>query len=80
MKRRFPVVLAAPALLVSWFAAPGPSGQLDTGHARAKGDKGAPSTFIKVTVGGGHARYEHHRADSNGRNDKVTLSGSLVKE
>ena len=54
--------------------------QLDTGHARGKGDKGAPSTFIKVTVGGGDARYEYHRADSSGRNYKVTLSGSLVKE
>jgi predicted phosphodiesterase len=54
--------------------------QLDTGHARGKGDKGAPSTFIKVTVGGGDARYEYHRADSSGRNYKVTLSGTLVKE
>ena len=54
--------------------------QLDTGHARGKGDKGSPSTFIKVTVGGGDARYEYHRADSSGRNYKVTLSGSLVKE
>jgi hypothetical protein len=54
--------------------------QLDTGHARGKGDKGAPSTFIKVTVGGGDARYEYHRADSRGGNYKVTLSGSLVKE
>ena len=54
--------------------------QLDTGHARGKGDKGAPSTFIKITVGGSDCRYEYHRADSSGRNYKVTLSGSLVKE
>jgi predicted phosphodiesterase len=54
--------------------------QLDTGHARGKGDKGAPSTFIKITVGHGDSRYEYYRADAKGLNYKVTLSGSLVKE
>jgi len=54
--------------------------QLDTGHARGKGDKGAPSTFIKITVGAGDSWYEYHRADPNGLNYKVTLSGSLVKD
>jgi 3',5'-cyclic AMP phosphodiesterase CpdA len=54
--------------------------QLDAGHARGKADKGAPSTFIKITVGNGDARYEYYRADAKGLNYKVTLSGSLVKE
>jgi predicted MPP superfamily phosphohydrolase len=54
--------------------------QLDTGHARGKGDKGAPSTFIRLTVGDGDARYEYYRADPKGLNYKVVLSGSLVKE
>jgi 3',5'-cyclic AMP phosphodiesterase CpdA len=54
--------------------------QLDTGHARGKGDKGAPSTFIKITVGAGNCQYEYHRADANGLNYKVVLSGSLVKD
>jgi len=54
--------------------------QLDAGHARGKGDKGAPSTFIKITVGNGDARYEYFRADPEGLNYTVTLSGSLVKE
>ena len=54
--------------------------QPDAGHARGKGDKGAPSTFIKITVGNGDARYEYYRADAKGLNYKVTLSGSLVNE
>jgi len=54
--------------------------QLDTGHARGKGDKGAPSTFIKITVGAGDCRYEYHRADASGLNYKVMLSGSLAKD
>lgn len=54
--------------------------QLDSGHARGKGDKGAPSTFIRVTVGGGDSRYEVFRADSGGENYRVTLAGSLVKD
>jgi predicted MPP superfamily phosphohydrolase len=54
--------------------------QLDTGHARGKGDKGAPSTFIRITVGDGDARYEYHRADPKGLDYKVTASGSLVKD
>ena len=54
--------------------------QLDTGHARGKGDKGAPSTFIKITVGAGDCRYDYYRADASGLNYKVVLSGSLVKD
>lgn len=54
--------------------------QLDCGHARGKGDKRAPSTFIRVTVGGGDCRYEVFRADSGGENYRVTLAGSLVKD
>jgi predicted phosphodiesterase len=54
--------------------------QLDTGHARGKGDSGAPSTFIKITVGNGDGRYEYWRADAKGLDYKVVLSGSLVKD
>jgi hypothetical protein len=54
--------------------------QLDCGHARGKGDKGTPSTFIRVTTKGSDCRYEVHRADGNGENYRVTLAGSLVKD
>jgi predicted phosphodiesterase len=54
--------------------------QLDTGHARGKGDERAPSTFIKITVGNGDARYEYIRAEAHGLNYKVTLAGSLLKD
>lgn len=54
--------------------------QLDSGEARGKGDMGAPSTFIKVTVSASDCRYEYYRADVNGLNYKVTLAGSLVKD
>lgn len=54
--------------------------QLDCGHARGKGDTGALSTFIRVTVSGGDCRYEVFRADSGGENYRVTLAGSLVKD
>jgi predicted MPP superfamily phosphohydrolase len=54
--------------------------QLDNGHARGKGDKGAPSTFIRITVGDGNARYDYYRADAQGLNYTVTLSGSLLKD
>jgi hypothetical protein len=54
--------------------------QLDTGVARGKGDTGAPSTFVKITVGASDCRYEYYRADANGLNYKVTLAGSLVKD
>ena len=52
--------------------------QLDCGHARGKGDQGSPSTFIKITVGGGDSRYEVFRADSGGENYRVTRAGSLL--
>jgi hypothetical protein len=54
--------------------------QLDSGAARGKGDTGAPSTFIKITVGDRDCRYEYYRADANGLNYKVALAGSLVKD
>jgi hypothetical protein len=54
--------------------------QLDCGHARGKGDKGAPSTFIRVTVRGGDCRYEVFRADRGGENYRVMQAGSLVKD
>ncbi|MDL1951510.1 hypothetical protein FBQ97_17080 [Acidobacteria bacterium ACD] len=54
--------------------------QLDCGHARGKGDPGAPSTFLRITAGGGDCRYEFHRADQEGANYAVTLAGSLVKD
>lgn len=52
--------------------------QLDCGHARGKGDTGAPSTFLRITAGGGDCRYEVYRADSDGRNYTVRLAGSLL--
>jgi len=54
--------------------------QLDSGEARGKGDTGAPSTFIKITVDKADCRYEYYRADVNGLNYKVALAGSLVKD
>jgi len=48
--------------------------------AGGMGDKGALSTFIKITVGNGDARYEYYRADAQGLNYKVVLSGSLLKD
>ncbi len=54
--------------------------QLDCGHARGKGDPGAPSTFLRITAGGGDCRYEVYRADANGRNYTVRLAGSLLGE
>jgi Calcineurin-like phosphoesterase len=54
--------------------------QLDCGHARGKGDQGAPSTFMRVTVGGGDGRFEVFRADSGGENYRVTLASSLVDD
>ncbi|HQT95904.1 MAG TPA: metallophosphoesterase, partial [Thermoanaerobaculaceae bacterium] len=54
--------------------------QLDCGHARGKGDTGAPSTFLRITAGGGDCRYEVYRADANGRNYTVRLAGSLLGE
>lgn len=40
--------------------------QLDAGHARGGGDKGAPSTFLKVRVAGADAWVDVYRADPNG--------------
>jgi predicted phosphodiesterase len=54
--------------------------QLDSGHARGKGDSGAPSTFIRITAARGGCRYEFHRADAQGANYAVTLAGSFGKE
>ena len=52
--------------------------QLDCGHARGRGDTGAPSTFLRITAGGGSCRYEVYRADPQGRNYTVRLTGSLL--
>ena len=40
--------------------------QLDSGHARGGGDKGAPSTFLKVNVNGLRTWVDVYRADTNG--------------
>ena len=52
--------------------------QLDCGHARGRGDAGAPSTFLRITAGGGECRYAVYRADAQGRNYTVRLAGSLL--
>jgi hypothetical protein len=54
--------------------------QLDAGHARGKKDRGAPSTFIRITVGDGDVRYEYHRAAKNGLDYRIAASGSLVND
>ena len=54
--------------------------QLDSGHARGKGDSGAPSTFIRITAVRGECGYEFYRADAQGANYAVTLAGSFGKE
>jgi hypothetical protein len=40
--------------------------QLDAGHARGKGDPGAPSTFVLVHVDGPIVTYETYRDDTKG--------------
>jgi len=54
--------------------------QLDSGHARGKGDNSIPSTFLRIGVGGGEARFEIYRSDRAGVIYKLRLSGSLTKE
>jgi 3',5'-cyclic AMP phosphodiesterase CpdA len=40
--------------------------QVDAGHARGSGDRGAPSTFLKILVGNEHCWVEAYRDDANG--------------
>ena len=42
--------------------------QVDAGHARGAGDKGAASTFLKIRVTGTQAWLDIFRADKNGQN------------
>lgn len=49
--------------------------QLDVGHCRGNGDKGAPSTFVKIKVDGNKCIAEVYRNDSKG--GKYTLKHTL---
>ena len=51
--------------------------QLDCGHARGLGDKGARSTFIKIQVTRAGCRADIRRADVNGENYTLTRSVKL---
>lgn len=51
--------------------------QLDAGHARGIGDKGAPSTFIKIRVAGQRAYADVYRANKKGRNYRLRKTVSL---
>lgn len=52
--------------------------QLDAGHARGIGDKGSPSTFLKVRVKGEQAWVEVYRADANGENYRLRKTVDLA--
>lgn len=51
--------------------------QLDAGHGRGIGDKGAPSTFMRVTVGGGTPVAELWRDDGSGSNYTLRSTWTL---
>jgi hypothetical protein len=51
--------------------------QVDSGHARGLGDKGAPSTFMKVAVNRAGARIDVYRADAKGENYALRKSVDL---
>ena len=53
--------------------------QLDAGHARGGGDKGAPSTFLKVRVDGADAWVDVYRADPNGLRYQLRRTVALTK-
>ena len=52
--------------------------QLDAGHARGIGDKGSPSTFMKVRVQGEQAWVDVYRADANGENYRLRKTVDLT--
>jgi hypothetical protein len=51
--------------------------QVDSGHARGLGDKGARSTFMKVAVKRPSCRLDVYRDDGNGGAYQLTRSVSL---
>jgi predicted phosphodiesterase len=51
--------------------------QADSGHARGAGDKGTPSTFLKVRISGEQAWVDVYRADANGQNYKLRKTVKL---
>ena len=51
--------------------------QLDSGHSRGIGDTGAPSTFMRVTVGSGAPVAELWRDDGSGSNYELKSSWTL---
>ena len=51
--------------------------QIDAGHSRGKGDTGAPSTFLKITVEGESSRVVVYRDDSNGGKYELAHTLSL---
>ena len=52
--------------------------QLDAGHARGIGDKGSPSTFLKVRIQGEQAWVDVYRADANGENYRLRRTVDLT--
>jgi len=54
--------------------------QLDTGHARGKGDSSIPSTFLRIVVMNEEARFEIYRSNGKGVDYRLRLSGSLTKD
>lgn len=51
--------------------------QADSGHARGAGDKGAPSTFLKVRISSERAWVDVYRADANGENYRLRKTVEL---
>ena len=52
--------------------------QIDSGHSRGIGDKGAPSTFLRVQVTDGPPQVEMWRDDGSGTNYTITSTWTLV--
>jgi hypothetical protein len=52
--------------------------QLDSGHARGRGDSSIPSTFLRIAVSGNGASYEVYRTDEWGVAYTLRKSGRLA--
>lgn len=51
--------------------------QIDAGHCRGLGDKGAPSTFLKVSVQGQGCTVDVYRQESGGKGYRLTRTVTL---
>ncbi len=54
--------------------------QLDSGHARGGGDRGAPSTFLKVRVAGHDTWVDVYRADPKGLHYELKKTVALTSD